>query len=208
MSLWHVSTYLPLASAIPWGPRSPEIQFLWSYYIRPLGTLGDKDSPEEMPDTRMVCCPHRKMVNSLPCFTGNLQTVLSIIRKSQNQYGLIIKGDRKRRFGKIRISGRNVLILLSSDANGATEKCYKLYPHGLDGGLWGFLAESAKVVKASGPQETSSCSITHCRKVWQIHLENAKAFSKKKFHSASHSLLFIEDSTYIWSWYGISLSQC
>lgn len=66
------------------------------------------------------------------------------------------------RFG---IFGRSVLILLSSDRNGATEKCYKLCPHGLDGGLWGFLAESAQVVKASGPQETSSCSVRHCRKV-------------------------------------------
>lgn len=100
-----MSTYLPLASAVPWGPRSPEIQFLWSHYIRPLGTLRDKDSPEEMPDTRMVCCPHRKMVNSLPCFTGNFQTVLSpslsILKKSQNHYGLSIRGDGKCRFGKI-----------------------------------------------------------------------------------------------------------
>lgn len=58
---------------------------------------------------------------------------------------------------------------------------------GLDGCfLWGFLPGSAKVVKVSGSQEKNSCSLGYRGNVSQIRLGNARAFSKKTFHSTSH----------------------
>lgn len=72
---------------------------------------------------------------------------------------------RKCGFDKIRLFGRSLLIFLSSDGKDATGKCYELWPHGLDGGVWGFLSASSKVAKASGSQETSSCNMRQRGKV-------------------------------------------
>lgn len=93
------------------------------------------------------------MANSLPSFTGNFQPVnstnSSALRESQNEYGLIIRGDRILPAGTL--SHQEVQIC--QDQN-IYQKCvdffclltdkmqqedYDLWPHGLAGGLGTFL---------------------------------------------------------------------
>lgn len=71
--------FLVKAPTITWRSSCSEVQFLWSYFSRTLGSIWLKNFAEKMPSTWMVCNPHRKMANLLCYFSGNVLKLLSSV---------------------------------------------------------------------------------------------------------------------------------